>query len=218
MMIAREIATLLIGYLLGAIPFAYIAGRLFKGIDIRQVGGRNMGALNVTREVGLIPGITVLLLDIAKGAVSVLIAQWLKVPLPWQFLTGIAAVVGHDWPAYLKFRGGRGAATTIGVMLATTPGETGISIGIMVITLVITSNARLAVAIGLFVLPLIIWLWQHSIALVIYSIAIALLLLVRTMIAPGGLTGGPKGRNIVMDRGFKFWQAPREANKNTDKK
>ena len=69
------------GYLFGSIPFAYIVGRLKKGVDIRQIGGGNMGALNTIREIGLLPGLAVLIADIAKGSVAVLIASWLGLPL-----------------------------------------------------------------------------------------------------------------------------------------
>ena len=127
-MIFSVIVAIVIGYLLGSIPFAYITGRLIKGVDIRQVGGGNMGALNVAREIGPLPGLMVLIADIGKGALAVLIANWLGLPLIWILIAGFAAVVGHNLPIFLRFKGGKGAATTLGVLFALTPGEFAISL------------------------------------------------------------------------------------------
>ena len=85
-MILNTIIAVVIGYLLGSIPSAYIAGRLKKGVDVRQVGGGNVGALNVMREVGVAVGFAVLAADIAKGVVAVFVAQWLGLPLIWVFV------------------------------------------------------------------------------------------------------------------------------------
>jgi len=96
-MLAIGIIAVIIGYLLGSIPFAYIAARLIKGVDIRRVGGGNVGALNIMREVGMVAGLAVLLADMGKGALVVLIAQWLGVSMVFVFVVGLAAVVGHSW-------------------------------------------------------------------------------------------------------------------------
>lgn len=198
---------IIIAYLLGAIPFAYIAGRLFKGIDIRRVGGGNMGAVNTAREIGPVPGLLVLVADIAKGALAVLIALWLDLSLILVFVAGFAAVVGHNWPVFLKFKGGKGAATAIGVLFALTPVEFAISLALIVAIIVITSNVRLAVAIGLVVLPVIIWQLDGSGMRVAYSVIMLLFLGVRTL--PGtreamAKTGGRK--NLIFDRDYHFWQ------------
>ena len=100
-----EVLAIIIGYLLGSIPFAYIAGRLVKGVDIRQVGGRNVGALNTMREIGTAAGIAVLIADIAKGLIAVLIAQWLGLSLIFLFIVGLAAVVGHNTHSQDKIAG-----------------------------------------------------------------------------------------------------------------
>ncbi len=195
------------GYLLGSIPSAYIAGRLKKGVDIRQVGSRNMGALNTMREIGRVPGLAVLIADIAKGSVAVLIARWLGLSLPWVFLAGFAPVVGHNWPVFLGFRGGKGAATTIGVLLALVPYESAISLAIMVIVIIVTSNYRLAMAIGLALLPLIIWGINGSGMLIAYSIALALFLGIRSLTGfrrDAARIG--KKKNLIFDREYRFWQ------------
>ena len=196
-----------IGYLLGSVPFAYIAGRLKKGVDIRQVGGGNMGALNTMREIGTSVGLAVLLADIAKGLVAVLIARWLGLPLIWILVVGFAAVAGHNWPIFLRFKGGKGAATTIGVLLALVPREFAISFAIMAIVIIVTSNVRLAIAVGLAFLPLILWQLDGSGMLIAYSLALPLFLGIRSLTGFGEAVAniGDK-KSLIFDREYHFWQ------------
>ena len=210
-MIANAIIAIVIGYLLGSIPFAYIAGRLKKGVDIRQVGGGNLGALNTLREIGLLPGLAVLIADIAKGSLTVLAAQWLDLPLIWIFVAGFACVAGHVWPVFLKFKGGRGAAATIGVFLGLVPPEAAISLAIIVIIIIITSNFRLAITIGLAFLPLIVWQLNGSVMLIAYSLALPIFLIIRNLTifrGPASNTGNRK--SLIFDRDYHFWQSRRK--------
>jgi acyl phosphate:glycerol-3-phosphate acyltransferase len=109
----------LAGYLLGSIPFGILLTRLFGGGDIRAAGSGNIGATNVTRVVGPIPGILTLILDALKGAAAVWLAQHFSgSSASWMTATGFAALVGHCFPVWLKFRGGKGVATGAGVFLA----------------------------------------------------------------------------------------------------
>jgi len=112
---------LILAYLLGSIPAAYLAGRLIKGIDIRQVGTRNMGAMNVFYQIGFLAGLIVLAVDIGKGTAAIALAFWLGTPDIIVLLAGIAAVLGHSFPVWLRFRGGKGGATTIGVLIFLMP-------------------------------------------------------------------------------------------------
>lgn len=210
-MIFSAVMAIIIGYLLGSIPFAYIASRLKKGADIRQVGGGNVGALNTLREIGLLPGLVVLIADIAKGSVAVLIAVWLDLPLIWIFVAGFAAVIGHNWPIFLKFKGGKGAATTIGVLLALSPAEFAISFAIMAIVIVITSNVRLAIVVGLALLPLIIWQFNGSGMLIAYSLALPLFLFIRSLpsFREAVANTGDK-RGLIFDRDYHFWQTRKD--------
>src|SRR3989304_2457868 len=95
-----------VSYLLGSIPSAYIAGRLVKHVDIRDVGDGNMGAANTFREVGFIPGLMVALVDVGKGISAVLLTKGLGLPDILVYIAGVAAVLGHDYPIFLQFRGG----------------------------------------------------------------------------------------------------------------
>ncbi|MBM4448322.1 MAG: glycerol-3-phosphate 1-O-acyltransferase PlsY [Chloroflexi bacterium] len=206
-MVLNAAIAIITAYLLGSIPFAYIAGRLLKGIDIRQVGGGNMGAVNTAREIGLVPGLLVLVADIAKGALAILIALWLDVPLMLVFVAGFAAVVGHNWPVFLKFKGGKGAATTIGVLFALTPAEFAISLALIVVIIVITSNVRLAVVIGLAVLPIIIWQINGSGMLIIYSVIMFLFLAARSLPSTReAMAKAGDRKNLIFDHAYHFWQ------------
>ena len=108
-------------YLLGSFPTAYVVVRLRKGIDIRKVGTRNMGAMNVIYTLGMAYGILVLIIDITKGIAAIILARWSGVPLTIQLVAGGAAVIGHIFPVFLGFRGGKGGAVCIGVFAALMP-------------------------------------------------------------------------------------------------
>jgi len=199
------------GYLIGSVPFAYIIARLVKEVDIRRVGGGNVGATNVMREVGTTAGFVVFFFDIGKGTLAVLIAQWLDVSLIVVFISGFAAVVGHSWPVFLGFRGGRGGATTIGVFFALMPAGCAISFGVMILVVLLTSNFRLAASIGFILLPFIAWGFGSDIELIIYTIALPLFTGIRA--APAlirSLKNPQERKNILIDRDYKPWQRRRK--------
>ena len=201
------VLAIVIGYLLGSIPCAYIAGRLVKGADIRQLGGGNMGAVNVMREIGTVAGFAVLFADMAKGLLAVLIARWLGLPLLFVFIVGFAAVVGHSWPLWLRFKGGQGAATTLGVLLALAPGEFAISFAAMVLVVFLTSNFRLAIGVGFVLLPLIIWLFGGEGSIIAYSIALPLFCGLRSIpTLKASLAGVSSKKDLIVDRQYKPWQ------------
>lgn len=116
------IGVIILGYLIGAIPFGVIIGRLTRGIDVRDYGSGSMGMANVLRTVGARAGVFVFLADTAKGAVAVALAWLIFASLPdmvaWgQMAGGAAAVIGHSWPIYVGFRGGRGVTTGFGALM-----------------------------------------------------------------------------------------------------
>jgi glycerol-3-phosphate acyltransferase PlsY len=116
--IALASLVVVIAYLLGSIPSAYIVGKLLKGIDMREVGDGRMGMAATYRRVGLLGAILVGLMDSIKGIATVLLAQKLGLHLSIVLLAGFAAVVGHNWSIFLRFQGGKGALTTYGALFA----------------------------------------------------------------------------------------------------
>jgi glycerol-3-phosphate acyltransferase PlsY len=182
------ILSIIIGYLLGSIPTAYIVARLRKGIDIRNVGSGNMGGANVMREIGTHEGIFVGLIDIAKGAVAILIAQALNISELWVFGAGFAALVGHNFPVFAGFRGGKGSATVIGIFLVLAPKAMLVMLVVVVIPFFTTRKFSAAILIGIalvvvgfVLLPLFIWLFEGSLMLVRYVLAIGIFMLVRNL-------------------------------------
>ena len=146
----------ILAYALGSIPSAYIVGRLARGIDIRTVGSRNPGALNTLREVGAAAAVVVLVADTLKGALAIPLSIR-KVESPWACLyDAIGVVAGHNWSVFLRFRGGKGAATVLGVSLAVLPWFTLITLGPAAIVALLTRNVVLGVVIGFVVLNILV--------------------------------------------------------------
>ena len=114
-------AVIVAGYLLGSIPFALLTARRASGADLRRLGSGNLGAANVMRTSGVKAGVIVALLDMLKGAASVALAERLSPDAAAPALAGFAAIVGHIYPVWLRFRGGKGVATACGVFSVLAP-------------------------------------------------------------------------------------------------
>ena len=175
------ILSIIIAYFLGSIPTALIVSRVKKGIDIRNIGSRNMGGANVMREIGAREGVLVGLIDVAKGAGAILIAQTLDIPELWVFGAGFVALVGHNFPVFARFKGGRGAATIIGIFFVLAPEAMLITLVIVAIPFFTTRKFGAALLIGFALLPLFIWLLESSLALVRYALVIDAFMLIRNL-------------------------------------
>ncbi len=161
-----------LGYLIGSFPTAYIAGRLLKGKDIRRMGDANMGAANAFRQLGAKVGITVGIIDAAKGVLAVVIAHLANVSQLAVLLTGVAVVVGHNWPVFIGFRGGRGESTTIGVLLAVITLPMLIIAGPAIAAHFILRDTTKAAPFIFVPLPLVCWWLEMPGILIAYSIAL----------------------------------------------
>jgi len=182
----------LLGYILGSIPTAYIIGRLLKGKDIRQMGDGNVGARNAYHELGHKAGVIVFFLDVTKGALPVLIAQAASLSQVAVLIAGVATIVGHNWPIFIGFRGGRGEATTIGILLALITQPMLILTGPVLATLLIKKNVMLASCVLFIPLPLVCWWLGVPGVLVSYSIALPCLV---------GITHYLRTRQVAGPRG-----------------
>ena len=175
-----EALIIILAYLLGSIPTAYILGRLVKGIDIRKMGSGNVGTVNAFHSLGLRSALVIVMADIGKGMFAILVAQALGLALPVILLAGAAAVIGHNWPVFLHFQGGRGSATTLGVLLILIPSELLITLGAASIVLFITRKPLVAVVVLFAPLgPLCYLLGQPSL-LSLYALALPLLVAATT--------------------------------------
>ena len=165
----------LLGYVMGNCPTAYVLGKKFTGKDIRKLGDGNMGARNAYHEISHKVGILVFVIDAAKGLLAVLAAQLLDLSQVVVLATGVAVVAGHNWPVFLHFKGGRGEATTIGVFYALIPLPTLIMTIPTVLMLIIVKNVIITTAVIFISLLLVCWWLDVSGLLVIYAIGLAVL-------------------------------------------
>ncbi len=115
----HSIVPIVICYLLGSITFSFIVGRLINGVDVRKFGSGNAGATNTLRVLGPGPAFLVFILDMGKGILAVWIGRWMGADEIWiPILCGLSAIAGHNWPVFFSFKGGKGIATTIGILLS----------------------------------------------------------------------------------------------------
>jgi len=168
------------GYLLGSVPTAYFLGRWLKGIDIRAVGARNMGSLNAFRMLGPFWGLVTFLVDAGKGVLAVALARWSNLSDWTIVLCGLMAVAGHNWPLFLGFKGGKGAATSLGVVAATTERpELMAFLAVLVIVYALTRNISFGLGVAFVALPFLTMYLEKSRDLVLMSWGLLALMTVR---------------------------------------
>jgi glycerol-3-phosphate acyltransferase PlsY len=180
MISALTIALIWLGsYLAGSIPAGIVFSRLFRGIDVRQSGSGNIGSANVFRVAGPLPGALTLLFDAAKGFVPVIIAQQFGLPLWAQLLSGGAAIIGHNWSIILRGRGGKGIATSLGVLLAFAPLVTLIAMAVWIVVIVASRYASLASLLMIASVPILLALFHYDSAYWIFGAGLVLLAIYR---------------------------------------
>jgi glycerol-3-phosphate acyltransferase PlsY len=158
----QNILALLAAYLLGAVPFGYLLVRTVTGRDVRASGSGNIGATNVLRTTGRLAGVATLLLDIAKGFAAVWLADRLTGGSPaWMSAAALAAMLGHAYPVFLRFRGGKAVATFVGAFLYLTPLAVAAVLVVFVGTVAWTRYISLGSIIGAITFPLAVWLILH---------------------------------------------------------
>jgi len=134
-----SIIAILTSYLIGSLIFSFIVGKLLKGVDVRKHGSGNAGATNTLRVIGVGPAIIVFLLDVCKGLLAIVLASLFAPDRQWvEVACGLAAIAGHNWPVWFHFKGGKGIATTIGMIIALAPLAGVIAGVIAILSIVIT--------------------------------------------------------------------------------
>lgn len=185
-MVIWYILSAVIGYLIGCISFGYLAGKIFRGKDIREVGSGNAGTANAIRNYGWGVGVFTFVGDVVKGSAAALIGLWIcgdsgeSGLAIGAYIGGLAAVLGHIWPVFLKFRGGKGVATSFGVFLVIMPLPAVVVFAICVIIIAFTKTMSVGSLLGTALMAIssfvFYWgnIWHHAtcvilMILVIYS-------------------------------------------------
>lgn len=178
---AKIIAVLVIAYLLGSVPTALIVSKRILRLDIRSIGNGNMGARNTFHEIGPVFGILVAIIDYLKGAVSVFIAYALGLSLGWQLLAGIFAILGHDFPVFARFKGGKGVATSLGTMAVLFPVPAFIGLAVYSLVFLFTRKSIIGLGIGCGAIALALGI-LHQWVFLEYAIAVFLFIPVKLFI------------------------------------
>lgn len=161
----RFLFIVILAYLLGSIPFGFLIVRALAGDDIRQTGSGGTGATNVSRRAGKLAGVITLMLDAAKGAAAVLLAGWFaKWLADWSVMAAaVAVVVGHIFPIWLGFRGGKGVATGVGVFLVLAPLAVLLAGIVFLMIVLLTRYVSLGSIVGALVIPIVVVLGRYPI-------------------------------------------------------
>lgn len=173
----------LLSYFIGDIPFAFIFAKMIKKTDIRYAGEGNVGARNVLHTIGKFYGILVALLDFSKGFIVAVLCLSLDLPLYITFTAGFCAILGHDFPIFLKFKGGKGIATALGFLLGLYPIPTFAALFLMLIAFSIKKYYLFAMSIGVGSLPLI-WMpiFKKSLKEILFTVFLLCFLGIKRLI------------------------------------
>jgi len=165
----KYVLILLAAYFLGAIPWAYIMGKATKGIDIREYGSGNVGFTNALRTMGKFPALVVLLGDVGKGFLAVYLAKIYGGPV-LATLAGLTVVAGHNYPIFLRFKGGKGAAAGFGAVLGLVPLVAGIAIFVWASTVFFTRYVSLGSILGALTVPVASILLKEDVSYIIFGL------------------------------------------------
>lgn len=175
-----EVTVLIGSYLLGTIPFGLVIVRAWRGVDIREYGSGNIGATNVLRVAGLAPAAVVFAADMAKGLVPVVITKGLLPGAPWMAVaSGMLAILGHSLSVFLRFRGGKGAATGLGVIIGLDARVAGIAFAIWLLVVGVSKYVSLASIIATASVPTLMWILHLPVEYQTFSLLAACLVVVR---------------------------------------
>lgn len=166
------ILAIVASYLIGSIPFGLIIGKLWANIDVRQYGSGNTGTSNVLRTVGPVAAIIVFALDVGKGALAVYLGSLAGTEFV-KIMAGVAAIAGHNWPIYLRFKGGKGIATSLGAVISLTPIIALILLGLWIIIVGITRYISLASLAAAVLFPIFLIISRAPMAYILAGILIS---------------------------------------------
>lgn len=166
-------------YLLGSIPFGLIFGRFLGGVDIRTAGSGNIGFTNVLRIAGKRAAAITLLGDVGKGVVAVWAAGMLVSDAGWELIAAMAAVIGHNYPLFLRFRGGKGVATSFGALFACDPLMGGLTLALWLIPVLIWRYASLGALVAFSLLPVEVLLLGYPTEMLLFAVFLGVMAIYR---------------------------------------
>ncbi|NMA92860.1 MAG: glycerol-3-phosphate 1-O-acyltransferase PlsY [Firmicutes bacterium] len=194
-MVVTGYLSVILAYLLGSIPFGYLAGRLLRREDIRDYGSGNIGATNVMRLLGPATALLVLALDVGKGAAAVLLARSLTGQEYFWWMAALAVLVGHCWPLFLGFKGGKGTATGLGILLVLVKAPIwGIILILAGIVIALTRYVSLVSITAAVSFPILLWLFRYAPAYICFGVVIGALVVVRHQANIRRLINGTESR------------------------
>lgn len=205
-----EFGLLTVGaYLLGSVPAAYLVAKWVRGIDIRQYGSSNVGAANVSTIISKRWAIPVIIFDLVKGMVLVYVAQRTGLGTTQQVVVGLAAIIGHNWPVFLRFNGGRGGLTLLGVAIILAP-QIALPLFLIVIIFGLFRQMALGTLVALTALPVCSWLLsqplgitENPLELALGTLAILLLAVIRRLTVPrADIAASVSNRQLLFNRLF----------------
>ena len=173
------IIAIVLAYLVGSIPFAFLLARWWGDADLRDVGSGNLGAANVIRASGVAAGVVVALLDMSKGAAGVVLARRMGAPVAGCAAAGLASIIGHIYPVWLRFRGGKGVATACGVFLVLTPLAAITTMALFTLSVWITRYVSVGSVLASAVLPPIAYTTGSPNVVVAFACTAAVLIIFR---------------------------------------
>lgn len=204
MLVTIKFVSLVLGaYLLGSVPAAYLAAKFSRGIDIRKYGSGNIGVTNLLKLTSKRIAISVIIFDLGKGMLAIYVAQLMGLQIYQQVIIGLAAIIGHNWPVFLRFNGGRGLLTTLGLVLILpvmnnlVPWGIAVFLAIAAICLFILHNIPLGTGGGIAALPLVSWGLGEPLPLTLGYLAMFLLLITRRLVAQQTM-GAPTNRKQLL--------------------
>jgi glycerol-3-phosphate acyltransferase PlsY len=185
--VVKFILLIIGGYLMGAIPAAYLAARWTRRIDLRQYGSGNVGGANLVRVSPRWTAVMVVIFDIGKAMPAVWVAQLIGLGLTQQVVIGIAAVIGHNWPVYLRFSGGRGIATIMGVALIAPlvngyiPWSLIVFMAIMILNVLTVRRVPEGIGIAVVLMPIISWAAGQPLEIILGFVAMFIIMVIRRL-------------------------------------
>ncbi len=209
-MVTEFILLLVGGYLMGAIPAAYLAARWSRRIDIRQYGSGNVGGANLVKVGARWVAVMVVLFDIGKAMPAVWVAHLVGLDLTQQIAVGIAGVIGHNWPVYLRFSGGRGISTIMGVALIAPlvngyiPWSFIAFMAIMILNVLTIRNIPVGIGIAVALLPIVSWAAGEPLEFILGFVAMFIIMIIRRLTPPRAPASASVPRGELLLNRFLF--------------